>query len=312
MATQAEIQWNNLYAQKDGLRKTFLQLRNKAIVGYFKQMTNQNFSVKKLHRDLVNSISEPKYQKVAFNLIKYIDKKLNKLKKKKDEDTGAFLDLVFTSVLYGSENLNAKTKSIINQNVIVYEGQLKQRYIKEQVEKARNLKQIFYLCSEHGDCAKDHLDYQGKVYVDENWSSLDLTPEQKIEIEKYIKLNNIMSFQGICGKPVWLFTRPNCRHFFKRLSFEDVANKGLGTAYANNMYFETGNKTIQTIYHNTQRYWYTEENINGIIKQYQERLTLNKEIYKVHKSEIVYRAIRKDNFLIQKWTNYKKMLYNEK
>ena len=31
---------------------------------------------------------------------------------------------------------------------------------------------IFFLVSKHDDCAKDHEDYQGKIYVNENWRSM--------------------------------------------------------------------------------------------------------------------------------------------
>lgn len=82
--------------------------------------------------------------------------------------------------------------------------------------------QIFYLCSYYGDCAKDHADFQGKIYFDADWRDNVDDEELKKEIEAYIYQNNLMSVQAVTTQDPWLTTRPNCRHYFQFVSIEDV------------------------------------------------------------------------------------------
>ena len=80
---------------------------------------------------------------------------------------------------------------------------------------------IFYACSKHSNPANDHKDYQGKIYVDRYWRKYtDGTVPEWFEaaVEEYIRKNNIISIQKIMGPPVWLATRPFCRHRFYPLS----------------------------------------------------------------------------------------------
>lgn len=80
---------------------------------------------------------------------------------------------------------------------------------------------IFYVCSYFGDCAKDHADYQGLIYVDRSWRSI--CPKDRIEeVEEYISQHNIMTYQNVTETDPYLTTRPNCRHTFQPLSIEDV------------------------------------------------------------------------------------------
>ncbi|MBO5711888.1 MAG: hypothetical protein J6R47_03530 [Acholeplasmatales bacterium] len=80
---------------------------------------------------------------------------------------------------------------------------------------------IFYITSFYGDCAHDHADYQGKIYVDEDWQNI--APKDRIdEIEQYINSNKIMTVQEVMDAPVYLTTRPNCRHYFQYISIDEV------------------------------------------------------------------------------------------
>lgn len=76
---------------------------------------------------------------------------------------------------------------------------------------------IFYMCSSHSKPAKDHADYQGKIYVDRYWRKYctGTVPEWLIAaVDDFIQKNKIISIQKIMGPPVWLCTRPFCRHKF--------------------------------------------------------------------------------------------------
>lgn len=95
--------------------------------------------------------------------------------------------------------------------------------IKDTIARARSvgsdqsgrLPMIFYACSSHSKPAKDHADYQGKIYVDRYWRKYctGMMPEWLIAaVEDFIQKNEIISIQKIMGPPVWLCTRPFCRH----------------------------------------------------------------------------------------------------
>ncbi len=80
---------------------------------------------------------------------------------------------------------------------------------------------IFYITSYYGDCAKDHADYQGKIYFDRDWRAN--APKDRIEeIENYISSNKLMSVQEVTGAPVYLTSRPNCRHYFQAIDIDSV------------------------------------------------------------------------------------------
>ena len=76
---------------------------------------------------------------------------------------------------------------------------------------------IFYACSRHSSPANDHKDYQAKIYVDRYWRryTVGMMPEWiTAAVEDYIEKNEVVSIQKIMGPPVWLCTRPYCKHFF--------------------------------------------------------------------------------------------------
>lgn len=92
----------------------------------------------------------------------------------------------------------------------------------EMVQINQEIGQVFYMCSEHGNCADDHLDYQGKIYCSENWE--DTCPLKfHDQVADYIKQNDIMSVEDAMGeKGNYLTTRPNCRHYFQMVAITDV------------------------------------------------------------------------------------------
>lgn len=85
---------------------------------------------------------------------------------------------------------------------------------------------IFYICSQHGNAAKDHAPYQGTVYVDRFWKSVCKNanqPEFIIKaIEKYISRHNTKTIQWVMGPPVYMVTRPYCKHYFTPVPTLDV------------------------------------------------------------------------------------------
>ena len=80
---------------------------------------------------------------------------------------------------------------------------------------------IFYITSFYGDCAPDHVNYQGKIYVDEKWESM--APKDRLdEIRDYINANKILTVQEVTQGEPFLTTRPNCRHYFQYIDIDSV------------------------------------------------------------------------------------------
>lgn len=91
---------------------------------------------------------------------------------------------------------------------------------------------VFYICDSYADCAKDHADYQGKIYYNAD-------AKLNEAVESYIRANNIMSMQEVSGAPIYLTTRPNCRHNFHAISTDQV----LGGKSASKIVEENGFST---------------------------------------------------------------------
>lgn len=96
----------------------------------------------------------------------------------------------------------------------------KQKGLKEAISSTDN---IFFVCSKHKHPAEDHKDYQGKIYVDRFWRT-KLDEEMQKKVSAYIKNHNVLTVQYIIGEPVYMTTRPYCKHYFIPVSTSTVLN----------------------------------------------------------------------------------------
>lgn len=165
------------------------------------------------------------------------------------------------------------------------------------------LARVFYLCSWHGDCAQDHMEWQGKLYYDRFWRRHVKDKETQERVLDFIQINGMMSLQWVTNNPVWLITRPNCRHYFEQVTIKEALGKStdelLDERGMKRQYGERG--TNQTIRHSTQEGWYTRENVLNIIQKYKERLALHQRMYELQPSQTLEGYIEKDKRLIKKW-----------
>lgn len=86
---------------------------------------------------------------------------------------------------------------------------------------------IFYLCSYHTNAAKDHAQYQGKIYVSENWRERCIDSEDRKRVAAYIKNHKCLTVEEICSAPVYMVTRPNCQHYFTRVDIDEVMHNSV-------------------------------------------------------------------------------------
>lgn len=215
----------------------------------------------------------------------------------------------------------ATTSKIANQFANAEESKAKETLLKRMQEEAEKTAKelppereaeadIFYLCSWHGDSAKDHAEWQGKLYYDRFWRRYIKNASLKYEVRSFINDNGLKSMQWVTNRPVWLITRPNCRHYFGRVSINEafsesvdalLKDKGMKTA-------EGARSDGQTIRHPINKGWYTKENIEAIIAKYKERLAYHEALYKAKPSQLILNYIEKDKMLIRKWQAYSKRL----
>lgn len=74
---------------------------------------------------------------------------------------------------------------------------------------------IFFMLSSHAKCAKDHLEYQGKIFVDMHWrQKMDKADPGYYAVQSYIRNHAVPTVQSHTRRAPYLVTRPNCHHFF--------------------------------------------------------------------------------------------------
>lgn len=72
---------------------------------------------------------------------------------------------------------------------------------------------VFFVCSWHSNPAEGHKDYQGKIYVDRYWRQ-KVSGSMYYAVSSYIRNHGTMTVQDAMKEPVWLLTRPYCKHYF--------------------------------------------------------------------------------------------------
>ena len=103
----------------------------------------------------------------------------------------------------------------------LYEQRKKGDQIREMLSSA--VDSPFFLCSAHPKPAKDHAEYQGRMYYDENWEETgNYSDQDKIAIRAYIRNHKLQTVQWVTGPPVYLVFRPNCKHYLTNIPLDEV------------------------------------------------------------------------------------------
>lgn len=168
---------------------------------------------------------------------------------------------------------------------------------------------VFYLCSKHMDCAQDHLPWQGRLYIDDQWRTWVKDREERKAVNVYLSSHKIPSLQKTMHRPVWLMTRPNCRHYMDGIQTSEVLS---GKAPEDmlrerGMIHDVGPRgRMKTIFHRTDAGWYTPQNVEAIIRQYEERLSALIAMSEAEpRNRDIDRAIVKTKELIRKWKGFR-------
>lgn len=286
-------------------------MRNSYLSQIFYSLCNGD-KQRKIHQDIrkITKVYKAKYDFESTKLENYVIKVADRTRKK------VIIPLMVKGVIllsmsqvadnivkeWQSLQLFTNTNKLINERVREQETKDKTDAIESFIKICRSKKEIFFLSSDHDDCAEDHKDYQRRLYVDSAWQKDIFFKANKDAIRQFIAGNNIKTFQWVTGKPVWLITRPNCRHYFVSLTFGEVKNNTIQELVDKyNTHSTFGKRQYQPIWHPANQQWYTRENVIAIIDKYRERLSYHLSLYKKVKSDELKRLIDKDKLLLKKW-----------
>lgn len=197
---------------------------------------------------------------------------------------------------------SAVMDSIVYDRAREVETKDKENALNEMVKKAKSNKKVLYLCSEHLDSADDHKHHQGKLYIDKNWRQI-VDREDIDRIQALVNQRRLKTFQSIIAKPVWMVTRPNCRHYFETLTIDEVeghSSEDLITQKKMRL-FEGDRTKMQTYNHPRNKEWQTRANAQTMVEKYKDRLKTYEQMYGIQKNDFLRLAIKKTKLLIRKW-----------
>ena len=192
-------------------------------------------------------------------------------------------------VIYDSIRANIQNNDLIkeaNQVMYSYEQRLKHDQMRELLDVAETGKSPFFLCSSHPRPAKDHADWEGKMYYDEDYEQYVL-PEQLDSIRAYIRNHKLQTVQWVTGAPVFLTTRRNCKHYFRNISIDEVLH-----ASARSILKKHGMMMKDELPASRNLLYYRE---------YYNRLKVEEALHKLVPNERLAKDITKDKKLLDKW-----------
>lgn len=193
------------------------------------------------------------------------------------------------SAVYSSIRAIVQKNDLIkasNQVMYMYEFRMKHEEVYQDL--LGNNTSPFFLCSSHPKPAKDHAGWEGKIYYDEDWEKKNSwTEAEKDAIRAYIRNHKIRTVQWVCGEPVYLVTRRNCKHYLKELPIEEVLH-----ASARSLLRKHGMYMKDEVPASREVLTYRE---------YYNRLKIEESLHQVFPNSILSQDIAKDRKLLAKW-----------
>ena len=145
----------------------------------------------------------------------------------------------------------------------------------------------FFLASAHPNPAKDHAAWEGKMYFDADWENFIPDESTATRIRSYIKNRKLRTVQWVVGAPVYLITRPNCKHYLQNIPIDEVLHA-----------------SPKTLLKRHKMYMADEEPITPAIRAYRayyERYKTDLALNELIKSEDLAKDMEKDSRLLAKW-----------
>lgn len=166
-----------------------------------------------------------------------------------------------------------------------YDAETRNEMIRRTLVDARSQGKFLWLCSAHGDSAEGHAPYQGAYYVDDDADA---------ETQEYALENGLERYQWVIWSPVYMLTRPNCRHYMTAVSLEYARARTVAGALRElKMHEDVGMRgKRQTLPEKTPR----EE----VLAEYSERLKIFTGMYRVSPTAELAGSIAKMRLLLSK------------
>lgn len=145
----------------------------------------------------------------------------------------------------------------------------------------------FFLASSHPNPAKDHADWEGKMYYDEDWEKY-ASDQDADRIRAYIRNHKLRSVQWVVGPPVYLVTRRNCKHYLSPIPLEEALHSSAKSLLKKHKMYMTDEKPVSR----TVLYY----------REYYARLKVEEALHELVPNEKLAQDISKDKKLLAKWT----------
>ena len=244
-----EAQIRKLYKQADALKRDLMREKHVALAY---MLTHTNVSMAELKRD-----------KPVLMPLLWLILRMGNIRKDR-------------RWMHNLWRLNHRCNLLISSTIRNYIAKRKLRIIADYINSCRKEGRYYYLCSSHDDCALDHENYQGLIYRDNACPGA-------------YYLSGYRDIQWVMDHPVYMITRPYCRHYFVGITY-DEAKQGNIEALKRKYRTHTriGNRKFRTpAVRNTELY--------------RDRLQLLKRIYKIEPSLDIKKQILKTEMLLKKW-----------
>jgi len=277
-----------IYKNQETRNNQLDDFRHKLVTDIYRSLLDKQSYIKRVNK--LFAINFNKNMPVNKKASQLAINTYNKILKKSKSNIDIPIMSVFFITMLEKSHINDYTRVQIYKDERKRIGEEKQAFIDKDIINNRANKKIFYLCSSHDDCAKDHKNYQGKLYVDANWQSI--CPEAKDFINKH----KIKTYQWVINKPVWLLTRPHCRHYMTSLTLNEVLNNSVNDLINKyDMHRKIGlrsdNQTMNS----------KNKDALQMINAYNDRLRLHNELLAIRPNDYLRSLIDKDKTLIRKW-----------
>lgn len=193
------------------------------------------------------------------------------------------------AVIYSSIRAKIQNNDLIkeaNQVMFSYEYRLKHDEVRELLDKAEEDKSPFFLCSSHPKPAKDHADWEGKMYYDEDYEQY--VPEELLDqVRAYIRNRKLVTVQWVVGAPVFLTTRRNCKHYFRNVPIQEVLHASARSLLRKHGMMMRDEQPVarKVLYY----------------REYYNRLKIEEALHKLVPNEKLAQDITKDKKLLDKW-----------
>lgn len=217
--------------------------------------------------------------KLAFSSLRKTNGSINYQEKLKSRSTVVF-DTLFNRII-GPGTLVKAANDVANN----IEAHYKRSYLQDLLDNHED--SPFYLCSWHANCAKDHLKWQGTIYVDENWEKY-VPEDKKNACRAYIRNHNVKTLQWVTGPEggVWMTTRPNCKHFFIHLTLDETLK---------------GSMRKNLITHKMIVREVPKTNADRYCRAYKEQLDTLTDLWKIMSNDKLGQKLKDTKALYKKW-----------